>query len=84
MVPNTKLLPRSVQWLYSQLHVTVQEEWSRITVLLANIDNTVYGTAVVTRSPLLDKIAYVDNVRVRSDWNRHPGFSRRIPDLKTL
>ena len=84
MLPDANLLPRSVQRLYFQLHITVEEEWSRVAVLVAKIDDAVNSTAVVTRSPLLKEIADVDNERVRRDRNRYPTFSRRIPDLKTL
>lgn len=84
MISNTKLWPRSVQRLYHQFHVTVQEEWSRITVLVAKVDNAVNSTTIITRSPLMDKIADVDNVRVWCYWNRHPAFCRGVKDFKAL
>jgi hypothetical protein len=84
MVPDANLLPRTVQRLYFQLHVAVEEERSRVAVLVAKVDDAVNSTAIVTRSPLLEEITDVDNERVRCDRNRYPAFSRRIPDLKTL
>jgi hypothetical protein len=84
MVPNTKLWARSIKRLYHQFHVPVQKEWGRVTVLVAKIDNAVYSTAVVTRRPLLNEIADINNVRVRRHWDRHPALSRRVKHLKTL
>jgi hypothetical protein len=84
MLSDAKTNSRSIKYLNLHLHVSVQEKWSGIAMLLAKVEDAVQCTAVVTSCPFLDKVTDIDNIRVWSDWNRHPALGRRVPDLKSL
>ena len=62
MLSETKTKSRPIKRLTLHLHVTIQEEWSGITMLLAKVDDAMQCTAVVTRCPLLSKVADIDNI----------------------
>ena len=62
MLSDAKTKPRPIKYLTLQLHVTIQEEWSGIAMLLDKVDDAVQCTAVVTRRPLLNKVADIDNI----------------------
>lgn len=53
-------------------------------ILLAESDDTVTGTAVVSARVLLHQVANVDDKTALDDWHWDPILGRRVPHLQTF